>query len=53
MTQILDNLNPDTRLGTHVQKVFDSFQTMDVATGYFNLRGWSMFVDPEDCCRFG
>lgn len=48
MTEILDNRTDETRLGTHLRRVFESFQTMDVATGYFNLRGWSAFADSVD-----
>lgn len=48
MTEILDNRTDETRLGTHLRRVFSTFQTMDVATGYFNLRGWSAFADSVD-----
>lgn len=48
MTEILDNRTEDTTLGTHLRRVFPIFDSMDVATGYFNLRGWSAFADMVD-----
>lgn len=41
MTRILDNLNAE--LGEHLQRTFKDFERMDVAVGYFNLRGWRFF----------
>lgn len=41
MTRILDNIN--AALGEHLQKTLDDFDRMDVAVGYFNLRGWRIF----------
>ena len=35
-------------MGAHVQKMFETFERLDVATGYFNLRGWSLFSDLVD-----
>lgn len=48
MTEILDNRSDETRLGTRVRQIFSDFQSMDVATGYFNLRGWRSFADLVD-----
>ncbi|MGV9949217.1 helicase-related protein [Rhodococcus aetherivorans] len=45
MTRIFDNVSPDTALGTHLQQTFAVFEKMDVAVGYFNLRGWAAFDD--------
>jgi phosphatidylserine/phosphatidylglycerophosphate/cardiolipin synthase-like enzyme len=41
VTRIFDNI--DAPLGDQLQKTFDAFDRMDVAVGYFNLRGWKMF----------
>ncbi|OLT10229.1 NgoFVII family restriction endonuclease [Kocuria sp. CNJ-770] len=46
MTQIFDNLQDKTRLGWRLQEVFEAYSSMDVAVGYFNLRGWEM-LDAE------
>ncbi|MFD6858162.1 helicase-related protein [Rhodococcus sp. NPDC060090] len=45
MTRIFDNIGLETALGTHLQQTFAVSETMDVAVGYFNLRGWSSFDD--------
>ncbi|MGH3825844.1 MAG: hypothetical protein ACRDQX_01510 [Pseudonocardiaceae bacterium] len=42
MTRLLDNIN--THLGEHLQRTLDEFDSMDVAVGYFNLRGWRFFA---------
>lgn len=41
MTKIFDNL--EERLGDQLQLTFAAFDRMDVAVGYFNLRGWKIF----------
>lgn len=42
MTRLLDNIN--AHLGEHLQRTLDEFDSMDVAVGYFNLRGWRFFA---------
>lgn len=41
MTRIFDNIKLD--LGSHLEKTLQVSNTMDVAVGYFNLRGWAVF----------
>lgn len=48
MTRIFDNIEDDDRLGPHLIKTFDNSDRLDAAVGYFNLRGWSTFVDSVD-----
>jgi superfamily II DNA or RNA helicase len=43
VTRIFDNITADSQLGGHLQATFAAFDRMDVAVGYFNLRGWSAF----------
>jgi superfamily II DNA or RNA helicase len=43
LTNILDNLQDETRMGLRLQEVFQEYRSMDVAVGYFNLRGWDLF----------
>lgn len=43
MTRIFDNINSD--LGSHLRQTLQVSDRMDVAVGYFNLRGWATF-DP-------
>lgn len=40
MPTIFDNLSADSRLSTGLAAWFPSTETLDVATGYFDLRGW-------------
>lgn len=41
LTRIFDNIKRD--LGSHLEKTLLVSNTMDVAVGYFNLRGWAVF----------
>src|SRR5665647_2706301 len=43
VTRIYDNIS--RRLGDDLVTYLDQFDRMDVAVGYFNLRGWSVFDD--------
>lgn len=43
MTRIFDNITAP--LGEHLRGTFPHYEAMDVATGYFNLRGWRVFDD--------
>jgi len=45
---IFDNITDDTRLGLALRESLKDFDTVDVATGYFDLRGWSGFADLID-----
>ncbi|MEO7262900.1 MAG: helicase-related protein [Jatrophihabitantaceae bacterium] len=42
MTRLIDNIR--AQLGDHLQRTLDEFDSMDVAVGYFNLRGWKFFA---------
>jgi hypothetical protein len=42
---IYDNLNDATRLGPALQESLTEFDTVDIATGYIDLRGWSDMAD--------
>ena len=45
MPSIFDNLADQTRLGPALQGALTAFDSMDVATGYLDLRGWSQMAD--------
>lgn len=45
MPNIFDNITDDTRLGLALRESLRDFDTVDVATGYLDLRGWSSFAD--------
>jgi len=42
---IYDNQTPETKLSFGLRKFFPSYHRIDIATGYFSLRGWSS-IDP-------
>lgn len=48
MPNIFDNLTDDTRLGAALRDSLRDFDTVDVATGYLDLRGWSSMADILD-----
>ena len=48
MPNIFDNITDDTRLGLALRESLKDFDTVDVATGYLDLRGWSAFADILD-----
>ncbi len=48
MPDIFDNLKPESAIGPALQSALSSFDTCDVATGYFDLRGWASFADIVD-----
>ena len=48
MPNIFDNLTDDTRLGAAVRDSLSYYDTVDVATGYLDLRGWSSMADILD-----
>ncbi len=45
MPNIFDNITDGTRLGAALQESLQQFDTVDVATGYLDLRGWSSFAE--------
>lgn len=48
MPNIFDNLADDTRLGPALHSSMLHFDTADIATGYFDLRGWKQFDSVVD-----
>ena len=45
MPNLFDNLSDDTRLKDALRVSLKDFDTVDVATGYLDLRGWSSMAD--------
>ncbi|QKW20286.1 NgoFVII family restriction endonuclease [Kitasatospora sp. NA04385] len=45
MPNIFDNITVDTRLGQALRESLKDFDTVDIATGYLDLRGWDSFAD--------
>ncbi|WP_030483516.1 helicase-related protein [Nocardioides aequoreus] len=48
MPNIFDNISDESRLGPMLQEDLKNFDTVDVATGYLDLRGWAGFADIID-----
>mgnify|MGYP000159079743 FL=1 len=48
MPNIYDNITDETRLGLALRDSLTDFDTVDVATGYIDLRGWSNMADILD-----
>lgn len=48
MPDIFDNLKTESAIGPALQSALSNFDTCDVATGYFDLRGWASFADIVD-----
>ncbi|MBB1514195.1 NgoFVII family restriction endonuclease [Tessaracoccus sp. MC1627] len=48
MPNIFDNITEATRLGPALRDSLTDFDTVDVATGYFDLRGWSSLASLID-----
>lgn len=48
MPDIFDNLKTESAIGPALQSALTNFDTCDVATGYFDLRGWASFADIVD-----
>ena len=48
MPNIFDNITDATRLGPALRDSLTDFDTVDVATGYFDLRGWSSLASLID-----
>ncbi|MFE9453273.1 helicase-related protein [Streptomyces sp. NPDC006739] len=50
MPEIFDNLN-DQQLGPALKQSLTAFTTVDVATGYFDMRGWEAFQELVEARR--
>lgn len=48
MPDIFDNLKIESAIGPALKTAMSHFDTCDVATGYFDLRGWASFADIID-----
>jgi hypothetical protein len=51
--KIFDNLTDQSRLGPELRTALDAFDSIDVATGYLDLRGWSDLADIVDAKSAG
>ena len=49
MTRIFDNI--EEKFGPHLQKTLEDFAQVDIAVGYFNLRGWQLIDELVDLCK--
>jgi superfamily II DNA or RNA helicase len=45
MPDIFDNLKIESAIGPALRAALTAFDTCDIATGYFDLRGWASFAD--------
>lgn len=48
MPDTFDNLKTESAIGPALQTAQTAFDTCDIATGYFDLRGWASFADIVD-----
>lgn len=48
MPDLFDNLKTESSIGPALQTALANFDKCDVATGYFDLRGWASFADIVD-----
>ena len=48
MPNLYDNITDNTRLGPALRYSLHDFDTVDIATGYIDLRGWSSLADILD-----
>lgn len=48
MPNIFDNITKESRLGPVLQADLKNYDSVDVATGYLDLRGWAGFADIID-----
>lgn len=48
MTRIFDNIAEGRVIGPELAKSFESMERLDVAVGYFDLRGWRTFQEIVD-----
>lgn len=48
MARIFDNIMPGRVIGPELAKSFESMERLDVAVGYFDLRGWRTFQEIVD-----
>ena len=50
MPKIFDNLTPESQLGVALRDYFEgSYESLDVATGYLDLRGWGCLLYTSRC----